>query len=148
MVAFCISLSVKWMPLWLGQRLSKDYLPPEENLQPTKRGRRSGQGQSATPPLPSVRRGKHIQGVMSRRVEPRLCRWWGAGDGCPGTAGCLLQGSGAAWSSVARIACCQVSRFRQDRKWGCEAIVRLPQHPIWPRYPQLCYRAVYGNKLL
>ena len=63
----------------------------------------------------------------------------------PQTAGCLLQGSGAAWSNVARTVFCQVSQFRQDRKWGCEAVVRLPQHPVWPHYPKLCHRVVYGN---
>jgi len=83
MIAFCVSLSVKWIPPWLGQRLSKGYLPPEENLQPTKRGRCSGQGRPAMPPLTYVRQGKHIQGVMSWRVESWLCRWWGAGAGCP-----------------------------------------------------------------
>lgn len=40
-----------------GAEAYKDYLPPKENLQPTKSGRCS-----AVPPLPSVQLGKHPQG--------------------------------------------------------------------------------------
>lgn len=98
------------------------------------------------PPLPSLPRGKHIQGDISQRVEPRLCRWWGQVTAAPWTVGCLMQGSGAAWSNVARIASCQVSWFRQDRRWGCEAVVRLPQHPVQPHHPPLCHGALYSNK--
>lgn len=77
MIAFCLSLLVKQMPLWLGQRLNKDYLPSAENMHPTKRGRCSRPGWLAVPAPPSAQWGQPIKGVMSQRVKPHLCWWWG-----------------------------------------------------------------------
>lgn len=55
----------------------------------------------------------------------------GQGMGAPGlqAACCKVQGLHGA-----RRACWQLPQLRQDRKWFCEAIVRLPQHPTWPMY--------------
>lgn len=112
------------MPLWLRQRLNKDYLPSAENIHPTKRGKCSRPGWLAVSALPFAQWGQPIKGVMSQRVKPHLCWWWGTGNGCPWTPGCLLQGSGTAGN------CLSWDRTENGS-------VRLPQHPMCP---------VYGDK--
>lgn len=144
---FCISVSVKWMSLWLGQRLSKDYLPPEENLQPTKRGRCSDWGSHQCPPALCLVRKAHPRSYEPVSWTPAV-PMVRARDGWPLVCRVCSAKFRAALSSIARMASCQVAWFRQHREWGCEAAVSLPQHPIRPLCPQLCHRAVYGNKLI
>lgn len=106
------------MPLWLGQRLNKDYLPSAENMNPTKRGRCSRPGWLAVPALPSALWGHPTEGIMSQWVKPHLCWWWGLGDGCPWTPGCLLQGSRAAWSQESQLGIALVETRQKTVLWG------------------------------
>lgn len=78
--------------------------------------------------------GSAIKGTMSQWVKPLCADGGSQGMAAPGLQGacCKIQGLRGA-----RRACWQLPQLRQDRKWFCEAIVRLPQHPTWP---------VYGDK--
>lgn len=115
------------MPLWLGQRLSKDYLPPEEKLQlPRGVGGLGRGGLQCTPALCSaskahLRCSEPVSWVTSMPVVgDRWCL-------TPQTTGCMLEDSGDGGNCVARTAWCQVSWFRQERKLGSKGIVRIFQ---------------------
>lgn len=127
MLAFCIFPSVKWMPLWLGQRLSKDYFPPEENLQlPRGVGGLDRGGLQCAPALCPASKA-HLRCYEPVGWTPSMPvvgdRW------CltPQTTGCVLQGSGDGGNCVARTTWCPVSWLRQERTQGSKGIVRLLQ---------------------